>query len=279
MYLFYGDESGHTGMVTTAQQPLLVVAGLLVNTYRAGKTRREFADLLSTLSGFAGQPLQELKGQQLFRGSGPWANCGHVARAAARHEILRWIRNRKHAVVASALLYARLPHAATACPDLAGLSPRAIATLHCALAIQRNQHSPQAAQQNKNVALLVFDRQDSTDQAAVQDLLGQPTPWMSAFVRPKSAPGELSAIVDTAYYADSHRAPLLQVADFLAFMIQRKAALDSGSPTAFAGETAVIDDVWGDLTSLLITKDQRLPSKGGAFATAMRSMSPACLLA
>lgn len=69
MYLFYGDESGHTGKTATAKQPVLVLAGLLVNTHRAGKTRREFADLLSLLSGFAGQPLEELKGQQLFRGS------------------------------------------------------------------------------------------------------------------------------------------------------------------------------------------------------------------
>jgi hypothetical protein len=53
MFLFYGDESGYTGSKASAEQPTLVVAGLLVNTYRAGKTRREFADLLSRLSGYA----------------------------------------------------------------------------------------------------------------------------------------------------------------------------------------------------------------------------------
>jgi hypothetical protein len=37
-------------------------------------------------------------------------------------------------------------------------------------------------------------------------------------------------IVDTAYFVDSEQAPLIQIADFLAYMIQRKAALDEGAP-------------------------------------------------
>ena len=278
MYLFYGDESGHTGKTATAKQPALIVGGLLVNSHRAGKTRREFADLLATLSDIAGYPLEELKGQQLFRGSGAWAECDHEARARARHEILQWIRTRKHSVVATGILYSTLPEVRASCPDIRSLSARAMATIHCALTIQRNQHSPQPAQQNKNVAFVVFDHQDSADQAMAQRLLAAPTPWMHAFVEPKSATHELSAIVDTAYFADSVRAPLIQVADFLAFMIQRKAALDAGVSAAFRDEAAIIDDVWGELTPLLVAAGQRLPSAGGSFGAAMRTASPPCLL-
>jgi len=277
MFLFYGDESGHVGRTGTTAQPVLVVAGLLVNTHRAGKTRREFSDLLAALSEHAGRPLDELKGQQLFRGSGPWRACGHEKRALARHEVLRWIANRRHAVVASGLVYQTLPAAIRACPDVAALTPRVLATLHCSLAIQRNQYATQASSQNKLVALLVFDQQDGPDQARTQALLARPEPWILKFVRPKTAGDELSAIVDTAYFADSRRAPLIQVADFLAFMIQRKATLDAGGTTAFRGEAEVIDDVWGELTGLLVPLDQRLPARGGALAAAMKAVSPPCL--
>lgn len=82
----------------------------------------------------AGRQLTELKGQELFRGSGRWAGVGHVDRAAARRRILEWLDERGHKVVASGLVYVRLQDARTTCPGFAGLSARTIATVHTALA-------------------------------------------------------------------------------------------------------------------------------------------------
>jgi hypothetical protein len=73
MFLFYGDESGYSGEQFGTEQAMLVVAGILLNTHGASKTRREFAELLAELSELAGTELTELKGQVLFRGSG--ARC------------------------------------------------------------------------------------------------------------------------------------------------------------------------------------------------------------
>ncbi len=134
MFLFYGDESGYSGEQFGIDQPVLVVAGVLLNTHGASKTRREFRELLAELSVLAGRQLTELKGQELFRGSGRWAGVDHVDRAAARRRILEWLDERGHKVVASGLVYARLQDARTTCPGFAGLSARTIATLHTALA-------------------------------------------------------------------------------------------------------------------------------------------------
>jgi hypothetical protein len=76
----YGGESDHTGSGRSASQPVLVVAGLLVNTHRAGKTRREFRDLLSRISSLAAVQLRELKGLALsvgvVRGDTATHRCG-----------------------------------------------------------------------------------------------------------------------------------------------------------------------------------------------------------
>ena len=89
MFLFYGDESGHTGGQVAADQPVLVVAGVLVNTYGAAKTRREFRDLMDELGEIAGQPLRELKAHALIRGRNEWNGVRHEDRARARNRVMR----------------------------------------------------------------------------------------------------------------------------------------------------------------------------------------------
>jgi len=77
----------------------------------------------SSSSKIAGEPLNELNGQQLFRGSGPWATCGHEQRAEARHRLLDWIGERKHVVVASGVVYDRFSQFTAECEGAAQLSP------------------------------------------------------------------------------------------------------------------------------------------------------------
>jgi hypothetical protein len=147
VFLFYGDESGYSGNRFGADQPVLVVAGVLITTYGAAKTRREFRELLTELSDIAGIDLAELKGQELFRGSGQWAGLHHAARGAARHRILEWLDERGHKVVASGLAYERLDDALAECPGIADVTPRTIATVHTALGIQRAKYSRRLSDQ------------------------------------------------------------------------------------------------------------------------------------
>ena len=279
MFLFYGDESGYSGAGGGPAQPVLVVAGVLLNTHGASKTRREFRELLGELSALAGRNLTELKGQELFCGAGTWSGVGHQRRAAARGRILEWLDERGHKVMASGLVYERLADARETCPDLAALTPRAIASIHTALALQRAKHSTRLTDQRKNATLLFFDEQpQDNDQARVAAAIATPPDWALDFLADRQVGGELNAIVDTAYFVDSGQAPMIQVADFVAYMIQRKAALDEAGPPAFAGEGEIIDGIFGQLQPLLLDRSYRLPRRPPtALASALRSLSPTCL--
>jgi hypothetical protein len=277
VYLFYGDESGHTGGPQEPGQPVLVVAGILVNTHVAGKTWREFRALLDELSAIAGVELRELKAQALFRGRREWAPVHHEQRAEARNRVLGWLAERGHKVVASGIVYGRMGEATAVCPALDGVRPRVVATVHTALAIQKAHFATTAAAQRRNASLLFYDHQGD-DQSQVARAIANPPEWALEFVGDRVRDGELSAIVDTAYFVDSEQAPLIQLADFVAYMIQRKATLDEGVAESFAGEAAVIDDLFGQLQPLLLERSHRLPRQPDtATREAFRLLSPACL--
>jgi Protein of unknown function (DUF3800) len=279
VFLFYGDESGYTGVRGGAAQPVLVVAGVLVNTHGASKTRREYRELLAELGELAHRDLSELKGQELFRGTGTWNGVGHGQRAAARARILEWLAERGHKVVASGLTYDRLDEARQMCPGLAALTPRAIVTLHTALSIQRAKHSTRLNEQRKNATLLFYDEQpQANDQTTVASAIATPPDWALEFVGDRHAGGELTAIVDTAYFVDSEQAPMIQIADFVAYMIQRKAALDEGAQSTFNGEPDVVNGIFDRLQPLLLDRSHRLPRQPPtAVGAALRSLSPTCL--
>jgi Protein of unknown function (DUF3800) len=276
MYLFYGDESGHTGGKASPTQPVLVVAGLMVNTWRHGTTTREFRDLMERLSGVAGVELTELKGRELFKGSGQWRDVPHERRAEARHAVLQWIGDRKHRVVAVGIIYDRWP-SAESLPELGKIRPRAFASTWCGLAIQRAQFASGIGKQNKQVCVMVLDRQDGQDETTIQNALTAPPSWALDFVNDRQLDGQLSAIVDTAYFGDSAKAPLIQVADFLAFMIQRKCSLECGSKSGFDGEKDIIDDVFEALSPLLLPRKHRLPAGKEPIKQALKAFSPDCL--
>jgi hypothetical protein len=277
MFLFYGDESGHTGGQPDPGQPVLIVAGVLVNTHGAAKTRREFRELMDELAGMAGRPLRELKAQTLFRGSNDWAGVNHARRADARNRVLEWLGERDHKVVASGIVYSRLNAAYVACPQLAGIRPRVIATVHTALAIQKAHFATSASRQRRNASLLFYDHQGE-DQAQAARAIANPPDWAIEFVGDRMRDNELTAIVDTAYFVDSEQAPMIQLADFVAYMIQRKAALDEGVAESFVGEAAIINDIFELLQPLLLERSHRLPRRPeAAVRAALRDLSPACL--
>ena len=280
MFICYIDESGYTGPNGWADQRVLVVGGVLVNTYRAPKTRRDWKGLLVELGGIAGQPLTELKGRELFRGGGSWAQCGHQARAEARTRLLEWLRQRGHKLVVSGVQYDLRDAAGAICPEAHELDPYVAAGFHAGLIAQRHQHAPQDRQLNKKLTLLMYDRQAVRLERQLARHLASPPQWGMEFVRGRSTEeDELPAILDTAYFADSKQAPLIQVADFVCYMIQRKAVLDCGVAPSFDGEDQIIESVWTGLEPLLITRAHRFPAGPRSFSLYMRAVSPEALAA
>jgi hypothetical protein len=124
---------------------------------------------------------------------------------------------------------------------------------------------------------LFYDRQDRDERRAAA-AIATPPPWAVDFLGDKTSDGELTAIVDTAYFVDSVQAPMIQVADVIAFMIQLKAALDEGAGPAFDGEEDVVNDIFGQLEPLQLEGSHRLPRRPATVpATTLRMLSPSCL--
>lgn len=258
---------------------MLIVAGILLNTHGSHKTRREYRELLAEIGQVAGRGLGELKGRDLYRGRGDWAGVVAPDRALVRRQILEWLGERSHKIVASGVIHDRLPAAHLECPSLVGISALALATTHVVLAIQRANFAQGVTAQRKKASLLFFDRQAPADRTAVTTHITAPPDWVMEFVGDRTTErDELSAVLDTAYFVDSTQAPLIQLADFVAFMIQRKATLDLTGDEAFHGETDVLDSVFEQLQPLLLQRQHRLPRQPEtAAARALRAVSPTCL--
>ncbi|HZP97051.1 MAG TPA: DUF3800 domain-containing protein [Candidatus Limnocylindria bacterium] len=256
MFLVYGDESGQSGDQFDQNQPVLVVAAVLVNSYTGSRTRREYAALLEDLAELAGRPVSELKGSDLFRGRGAWAApTPAVARAQARALILAWLAERRHKVAVSAIDIADF-----LARRAAGTAPnhraRTIASVHIALQVHLQNYGPSASDRQKKCALLLFDRHETAEQHEIARLVATPPDWAIDFL---ARHDELSMILDTALFVDSSQAPLIQVADFICFFVQRKAALATGRPESYVGEAADIDAAWQQLRPLLLPAAKRLP--------------------
>lgn len=279
MFICYLDESGYTGPNGWATQRVLIVGGVLVNTYRAPKTRRDWLALLAELAEMAGQPLDELKGRELFRGSGAWGSCDHLTRTAARSKVLTWLAERGHKVVVSGVQYDRLHDATNLCTQAHALHPYVAAGVHIGLMVQRSQHASTDRTLNKNATLLMFDRQAGTHEQQLARLLATPPAWAIDFVSGRcSEKDTLPVILDTAYFVDSKHASFIQIADFVSYMIQRKASLDAGSHPSFDGEKGVLEDVWTGIEPLLIAKTHRFPAGQRPFARFMEAVSPPALV-
>ena len=101
MKVCYLDESG------TGQEPVAVVAGVIVDSQRMHITKEHWGDLLDHLSGICGKKLQELHTKDFYAGSGPFKNLPGHERAEYISSIVEWLCERKHDILYSAVYKGR----------------------------------------------------------------------------------------------------------------------------------------------------------------------------
>lgn len=241
---------------------------------------RDWRSLLDELQDIAERPLPELKGRELFRGDGSWKRCTHEKRAEARELILKWLTSRSHKIIANGIVHERWRNKDHYnCTEILQLEPLVVACLHIGLIIQRFKHASRDGELNKNRTLLVFDRQSKESQNQIARLLANPPEWAMSFVEGRcSEENNLPVLIDSAYFADSMQAPLIQVADFLCFILQRRASLSLGYEERFAGEQEIINSVTEQLDKLMINRSYIYPSgPNRSFARLMESVAPPSL--
>ena len=97
MKFCYVDESG------TDNKPYSVMAGIIVDTKRMHITKKDWAELLETLSGILPRPINEIHTSDFYAGNGVWRNIAGDDRAKIIDLIFDWLRERKHEIVYSVI--------------------------------------------------------------------------------------------------------------------------------------------------------------------------------
>lgn len=272
MWIGYGDESGFAGSVKSKRQPFLVVVSILVNTYGMHKTAEELGYIKWILKG-AGISLAELKGSEIYNGTGAWSKVkDRTQRHAVYEKILKWLAGRSHKIAVASVdnneFAERLENGDGTAKEL--VAPYVAACLQIALSVQIEQ---QKQKKNKGKTFLIFDEQEMFDKKAC-DLIYSPPVWTDSFYGYKKGL-RLDQILDTVYFVRSHQASFIQVADLVAFVARRLAELtECDSKRGFDGEEEQLKRWWSMIKKRLLTKPTRFPSSGGKYSAFFKELTP-----
>ena len=103
MKVCYVDESGNA-----AQDPCLVMVGILVDSLRLHRTQKEFAEVFDIVQGLFAENLRELKGSKMILGRDRWRKVDPDKRKQIASYFCDWIGRRKHRLIVTAIDSAKL---------------------------------------------------------------------------------------------------------------------------------------------------------------------------
>jgi Protein of unknown function (DUF3800) len=272
MKVCYVDESGNS-----AQDPCLVMAGILTDAYRLNRTREEFVEIFDRVQSLFEENLRELKGSKMIFGRDRWRKIHPELRKRIAGYLCNWIVDRKHYIALAAIDRQKLKNDKTADVPRACRDVWLAGGLHIALQLQK---ANQGKSKNKGHTFLIFD--DNKAKADdLSDLLWEPPAWSDDYYGKQKRQVRLDQIVDTTFSIKSHHAGLVQVADLFAFIFRRYAEMrDFGIPEEWAGEQGLIDGYVTTLTERLLPRSCRWPTrKAGESVRWYNSIAPASLLA
>jgi hypothetical protein len=219
MKICYLDESG------TGDEPIVVIAGVVVDSQRMHVTKDAWASLLHHLSGIIGRDLDELHTKDFYRGNTPFRTLSGAQRANYISAIIEWLCERKHNFVYSAIdktLFLKSLHQGSVPPEIS--TAWCASAFHIVLALQ---HAHQGLEKTKGHTILVFD-QKVEEKDSFAELVLNPPAWSDSYYGWERKSARLSHIIDVPYFADSKHVSLIQVADFLAYFLRKHAEIAEG---------------------------------------------------
>jgi hypothetical protein len=260
MYLCYADESGFNGKKYNPKQPVQVMAAICPNVYNFHRTDSEFKEVFNLISRKI--PINELKGEQIYRGKGSWHNVSSELRDKVIEYYLNWLIDRKHKLIITAIDNKAFFDLQKRNPENQHFSaipyPYLLAGLHLAMVIQK-VHSSQDS--NKGKTLLIFDEQDHFEDQ-LSDLIFNPPDFIDEFVHfnPKKDKCRLCQIIDTAFFVKSHHSSMTQVVDIVAYLFRLHIEFKSyGSDEAYSGEAQKVARWISQIKSKLLPFKQIYP--------------------
>jgi hypothetical protein len=187
MKFCYLDESG------TGDEPFAVMAGVIVDAARMHKTKSQWQNLIDNLASIAGREIDEIHTREFYPGNSPWRDLDGPVRARILDEIFKWLADRKHRVVFSAVDVSDFRNnfeEEDFSDDIETLW-RFLAT-HIVLCLQKRH---QTKKSNKGRTLMVFD-DEHMERTHYRSLIFDPPEWTDQYYGRGESQDRLNQIVD-----------------------------------------------------------------------------------
>ena len=256
MKFAFFDESGKPA------DDVSVMAGIVIDAYKIHSTRREWIKLLSELGGIAGKQIKEFHMRDVYGGRKDWAEVPPDKRNEAIRKVLNWLKGKSgHTIVFSTTLKSAFDtRASQSCGMTADLNSRWICeAFHLALSINKAHRK---MKNNKGKSVLVFDK-GSGFENKLAELLVNPPLWSESYYAKGKKEEPLSEIMDTSFFADSTHAPLIQLADTIAFILRRLAEIrDIKQEERFSGELTTLESWVAIIESMIQPTAHRYKKTG-----------------
>jgi hypothetical protein len=269
MQFCYLDETG------TGQDTVVIAVGVVANANRMYKTKREWRDLLKTWGTQTDSEVCELHTTNLYRGQKEWGGLEGSQRAQIFTEIIHWLQERNHKITFSAIDKKQFNEKLGYCEICQRLGdPWQAAAFHIVLSLQKEH---QTRKSNKGHTVMVFDRRSKT--ATLSELLYDPPDWSDEYYNYKGKKDRLDQIIDTPFFGDSRHVELIQVADFIAFILRRFSDLhDYDDKERYKGESDRINNWVNNIKSMLSdTSTRYLRKKRSRVADVFYDLAPESL--
>lgn len=269
MYACYIDESGHCGHKYNPDQPVEVLVGVMNNLgAKLPKTQREFLQLVQGLTR-RDISVGELKASQAYRGQKAWFGVGDEQRMKLFEEILNWAAERSCKYFVAPIDSNRFFERKAAGCEIANRlqAPYIAGAMNIVLAVERCQSG---TNNNKGKTWVVFDEQKNLDEDLKRILLSDLS-WTDPYTgytfskRKAYNPPRLDEIFDIPYFSPSHGSVMIQVADWVAFVVNKYLLLTVyGFQEKFEGELEQITR-WYEIIGKCVVKHTAIepPVKDG----------------
>ncbi len=215
MYVFYADESGFSkGSDLEADQPITVVAGVLIDLTKLPKAIRIFDETLRIINqGNPEKPITELKFSDIRQGKGVFRK--NFPKIEARADLLKSVIEEFEREIAFKIFYtavvdekfmeAKKNDMYSRYVKQALHHPYLCAAYRVLVLLEKHQR---AKKNNKGKTFVIFDEQntfrDRLEQLVSSPIHGKP----------------FEQIFDTVYFGKSHYSKLIQIADLIAGMLR-----------------------------------------------------------
>ena len=278
MYVCYVDESGHCGTKYNPVQPVEVLCGVISDVTKLFKTQRELAVIVKFLNK-KGIPLTEIKASDAYRGRKHWSGVEPRVRDKIFEFMLKWAKDRSCKFVVCPIDSKKFfDLKAGSCPISSMLChPYEAGALNLILAVQRYHCGKK---NNKGKTFVIFDEQSGHDLNMLR-IMENDLSFTDGYTGYKPKPRarnqepRLNQIIDVPHFSKSHLSVLIQLADWIAFIVNAYLLLKVyGHVEKYAGELAKIERWYSEIGDNLISHTNIDPPGNDPLCQYYKSLRP-----